>query len=190
MALRVCTSRPRVGSSRNSTFGWCRRPRAISSRRFMPPENVMTSDVRRSVRSTMLRTWSARALKMSRGMSYSIAWNWRFSSAVRRMSSDGSWNTRPMERRTSFGCVRTSWPANVARPPVGLSSVARILMVVDLPAPFGPRNPKISRPPTLKVTPSTAVRSPNFLERLSTSMIAGRGGTRLINVQFTIQNSK
>ena len=43
MALRVCGSNPTVGSSRKSTLGWCIRPRAISSRRFMPPEKVRTS---------------------------------------------------------------------------------------------------------------------------------------------------
>ena len=42
-------------------------------------------------------------------------------------------------------------------------------MVVDLPAPLGPRNPKISPLPTWSETWSTAVKSPNFLTRLSIS---------------------
>ncbi len=41
-------------------------------------------------------------------------------------------------------CVFTSKPATVAFPEVGSSSPQRIRMVVDLPAPFGPRKPKIS----------------------------------------------
>ena len=40
MCARVCGSRPTVGSSRNSTRGECRSPRAISRRRRIPPENV------------------------------------------------------------------------------------------------------------------------------------------------------
>src|SRR4030065_1275763 len=44
-------------------------------------------------------------------------------------------------------------------------------MVVDFPAPFGPRNPKISPFCTSKVTPSTAVMPSNFLTRFLTSMI-------------------
>ena len=47
MWARVCGSRPTVGSSRNSTRGECSRPRAISSRRFIPPENVRTMLARR-----------------------------------------------------------------------------------------------------------------------------------------------
>lgn len=39
---RDCGSRPSVGSSRNSTAGTCRRPRAISKRRRIPPENLST----------------------------------------------------------------------------------------------------------------------------------------------------
>jgi hypothetical protein len=35
---RVCGSRPTVGSSRNSTIGVCSTPRAISSRRAIPPQ--------------------------------------------------------------------------------------------------------------------------------------------------------
>src|SRR4029450_12894924 len=42
MEARVWGSRPMVGSSRNSTRGECSRPRAISSRRRMPPEKVWT----------------------------------------------------------------------------------------------------------------------------------------------------
>src|SRR5215471_4732278 len=49
MVARVCGSSPTVGSSRNRTRGECRRPLAISRRRFMPPENVRTSLARRAL---------------------------------------------------------------------------------------------------------------------------------------------
>ena len=45
-------------------------------------------------------------------------------------------------------------------PEVGGSKVVSILIVVLLPAPFGPKSPKISPPPTLSVIALTAVRSP------------------------------
>ena len=43
-----------------------------------------------------------------------------------------------------LGLATTSYPATLARPAVGRASVQRILMVVDLPAPFGPRKAKTS----------------------------------------------
>src|SRR5688500_9836917 len=44
----------------------------------------------------------------------------------------------------------------VAVPPLGSSSVQSILIVVVLPAPFGPSRPKISPARMSKLTPSTA----------------------------------
>src|SRR6188508_1305382 len=44
----------------------------------------------------------------------------------------------------------------VAVPPVGASSVQSILIVVVLPAPFGPSSPKISPALMSKLTPLTA----------------------------------
>ena len=45
---------------------------------------------------------------------------------------------------------------------VGRIIVQSMLMVVDLPAPFGPRNPKTSPCRTSKSTPATATKSPNL----------------------------
>ena len=53
-------------------------------------------------------------------------------------------------------------------PLVGLSRVVSILMVVVLPAPFGPRKAKISPFCTSNETSFTALNSPNFLTRFST----------------------
>jgi len=46
-------------------------------------------------------------------------------------------------------------------PEVGASRPVNILMVVDFPAPFGPRNPKNCPASTRRFTLSTAVKSPN-----------------------------
>jgi hypothetical protein len=64
--------------------------------------------------------------------------------------------------RTSPGLGRSTYlrPATVAVPDVGWVSPTMIRMVVDFPAPFGPRNP-VTRPGwAVKLTSSTAVKSP------------------------------
>src|ERR1700676_5348101 len=86
------------------------------------------------------------------------------------MSSEGSWNTRPMRARTASGSRATSMPATDARPDVGLSSVQRTEMVVDLPAPLGPRKPKISPRRTARSLPLTASMFPYVLTRPCTAM--------------------
>jgi hypothetical protein len=50
----------------------------------------------------------------------------------------------------------TSTPAISAWPEVGASTVASILSVVVLPAPFGPTKPWISPGATCRSTPATA----------------------------------
>ena len=57
-----------------------------------------------------------RAARSARGTRYTTACRFRFSSAVSRSSSDGSWNTTPIRRRTSSGAATTS-QARQPRPP-------------------------------------------------------------------------
>src|SRR5246127_3419268 len=68
-----------------------------------------------------------------------------------------------MLRRTVSRSVTTSCPATLAVPEVGSARVHRILIVVDLPAPFGPRKPKVSPAATSKSMPRTASISPYLL---------------------------
>src|SRR6266540_1173312 len=77
-----------------------------------------------------------------------------------------------MRRRTSAWRSTTSKPATLARPALGRSSVHSIEMVVDLPAPLGPRNPKVWPGGTLKLTPRTASTSSNRLIKPSAWMAA------------------
>src|SRR4051794_24326533 len=79
-----------------------------------------------------------------------------------------------MCRRTSVRSRTTSYPATRALPAVGRSRVQRILMVVDLPAPFGPRKPNSSPVPTVRSMPRTASTSSNVLTRPLTSTAGGR----------------
>ena len=83
----------------------------------------------------------------------------------------GSWNTMPMDLRTSDGFFVTSKPLTIAVPEVTFRIVHNMDMVVLLPAPFGPSSPKISPLSTLKLMPSTAVKLPNFFVKFFVSMI-------------------
>src|SRR5258707_15491362 len=69
--------------------------------------------------------------------------------------------------RISSDCVATSNPPTVARPEVGASNPHRMRMVVDFPAPLGPRKPKTSPCATSSETLSTATKSPKRLTRFS-----------------------
>src|SRR5260221_8647130 len=77
-----------------------------------------------------------------------------------------------MLRRTKSRSVAASWPATRAVPEVAFASVQRILMVVVLPAPLGPRKPKVSPLVTSKSMPRTAWTSPYCLVRPETDMTA------------------
>src|SRR3954469_20839386 len=79
-----------------------------------------------------------------------------------------------MCRRTSVRSRTTSNPATRALPAVGRSRVQRILMVVDLPAPFGPRKPNSSPVRTARSMPRTASASSNVLTSPLTSTAGGR----------------
>ena len=68
--------------------------------------------------------------------------------------------TRPILFLTSSSSLTTSKPATLTSPEVGLASVVRTLMVVLLPAPFGPRKPKNSPFSTWNEIPSTAFTFP------------------------------
>src|SRR5260221_1154864 len=69
----------------------------------------------------------------------------------------------------------TSWPAMRPVPSVGSRIPQSMRITVDLPDPFGPRNPKMDCFVTEKLTWSTAVKPPNFFVRSSHSIIISAG---------------
>src|SRR5262245_45261154 len=77
-----------------------------------------------------------------------------------------------MRRFTPIGSSCTSSPHTDTRPEVGGMKPVIMRMVVDLPAPFGPRKPSTSPFPTSNETPSTASFGPKDLLRLSTLITA------------------
>ena len=68
-----------------------------------------------------------------------------------------------MRDLAAIGAVRISWPHTAAVPAVGVMKPVIIFMVVDLPAPFGPRKPSTSPLSTEKDTSSTARIGPKCL---------------------------
>ena len=65
-----------------------------------------------------------------------------------------------MARRQASGSATRSCPAMRAVPEVGARKPARIFMVVDLPAPLGPRKPTTSPGSRAKLTPASAWNGP------------------------------
>src|SRR6202040_3771237 len=74
-----------------------------------------------------------------------------------------------MDWRTPFASRTMSKLFTRAVPEVGGTSVVNMRIRVDLPAPFGPSNPKISPCSTEKFSESTATKSPKRFVRFSTS---------------------
>src|SRR3981189_3486701 len=77
-----------------------------------------------------------------------------------------------MRRFTSIGLSCTARPHTETLPALGGMKPVIMRMVVDLPAPLGPRNPSTSPLPTSKETPSTASFGPKDLLRFSTLITA------------------
>src|SRR3989338_3740734 len=78
------------------------------------------------------------------------------------------------------GSVRMSKPATVPPPAVGARMPHNMRMVVDLPAPFGPRKPKISPCATAKLTRLTATKFPNRRSSSRTTTASGRESLRMV----------
>ena len=78
----------------------------------------------------------------------------------------------PKARRTSSGSLTGSWPATESHPALGVRTVVSILIVVVLPAPLGPRKPKMTPASKVNEMWSTAVKPSKRLTRSRASMIA------------------
>ena len=123
----------------------------------MPPLYVRSKSSARSSSSISLSMRDILSFCTDTGTLYRFACISRFSLPVRRSSMLGSWKTIPMDLRTLFGSLMMSCPSIFAVPDEGLRIVQSIEMVVVLPAPFGPSNPKISPLSTLMFSVSTAL---------------------------------
>src|SRR6266571_5465753 len=134
----------------------------------MPVENVFTRSFRRSRRPKYFSRFSARSFHSER--LWSFAWSQRFSQAVKSSSRITSDATQPMRCFTCIGSRRTLNPATDASPSVMSVSPVSSLIIVVLPAPFGPRSPKTVPSATFRLTWSTAVSFPYTLVRFSVTI--------------------
>ncbi len=75
-----------------------------------------------------------------------------------------------------------SLPSIKIVPDVGRSSVVNILIVVDLPAPFGPRNPNVVPRSTENEIPFTASKGPKLFFKSLTSMMSVMGNSSVASL--------
>lgn len=159
-------SRPLTGSSSTTTAGSPSNAAAIPSRWPMPSENV---PARRCAASSSpassITSWTRRA-----GIRLLRARHRRWFSAVRPGCTALVSSSAPTVRSGSRSC-RYGVPPMRTSPAVGRFRPSIMRIVVDFPAPLGPRNP-VTRPGrTRKPSPSTAVVFPYRLVRSVTSIM-------------------
>ena len=90
------------------------------------------------------------------GTPYSPAWFSSVSKGVKKGSNTISCGTMPIEPLALRGFRSISKPQMVTEPEVFVTIPDRMLMSVDLPAPFGPSSPNMVPRGTSKVTSSSA----------------------------------
>src|SRR5713101_2173263 len=110
---------------------------------------------------------AARCAAVLRSSPYILPAKFRYSAPVSRSNSAMPSGTTPIWRFTSMGCSSRSSPSRRMRPALGASRPVRILIVVDLPAPFGPRKPKNCPLSTVRSIWLTATSSPKRRENLA-----------------------
>ncbi len=144
-------SSPFTGSSNITISG------SPSSAQAMPRRWPMPSEKPRArLRATGVRPTSPSASSTRRsGIRLLWASQSRWSRAVRPGWTALASSSAPMYLRGSLSCPYRL-PSMVTRPPVGRSRSRIMRIVVDFPAPLGPRNPVTTPWGTLKLSRSTA----------------------------------
>src|ERR1700722_12968088 len=100
----------------------------------------------------------------------------KFCSTVRLPGSGAYTAAKLVQDKALVRSAARSTPSIWICPALGSSTPRIMLIVVVLPAPFGPSRPTISPGATWKLTPSTARTSPNDFSRRSTLRTQGTGG--------------
>src|SRR3954449_1433206 len=154
---RTCGSRPTVGSSSSSSRGRCRRARAMSRRRRMPPLSASTFASRRSRRLARPSARSIASWRSRVGTRYRCAKTRRFCSVVSETSRLSSCGTTPISARACLESSGSRWPRTSSSPSSQMTCAVSAFIVVDLPAPLGPSRPTHLPNGTSRSSPSTAV---------------------------------
>ena len=160
-------SRPLTGSSRITVWGSPSSAAAMPSRWPMPREKPPARRRATSRRPTASITSSTRERPMPQVWAIASRWWW----ALRPGWTERASSSAPTSR-SGAGCWRYGLPLTVTDPPVGASSPRIIRMVVDLPAPFGPRKPVTTPGRTVKLRSSTASLAPYRLVNPRASIIS------------------
>src|SRR3984957_664021 len=100
----------------------------------------------------------------------------KFCSTVRLPGSGAYTAAKLVQDKALVRSAARSTPSIWICPALGSSTPRIMLIVVVLPAPFGPSRPTISPGATWKLTPFTARTSPNDFSRRSTLRTQGTGG--------------
>src|SRR5271163_1358130 len=126
---------------------------------------------------------AVRFAAVPRSSPYMRPTKFRYSEPVRRPKSAMPSGTTPIWRFTSTESCVKSMPRTCMRPDEGASRPVNILMVVDFPAPLGPRNPKNWPAATRRFTSCTAIKSPKRRVRCSVE-IAGAAMVADVLMEF------
>jgi hypothetical protein len=141
----------------------------MPSRCPMPSENLPAR-----LRATASRPVSAITSSTRRfGMPWVAAIARRWSRALRPVCTALASSSTPTSVSGERSCPYCE-PFTSTRPDVGASRPTIMRIVVDLPAPFGPRNPVTVPGRTVKLTPSTAVLDPYLLVTFSATIMLRR----------------
>src|SRR5712692_859522 len=113
---------------------------------------------------------AARCAAVARSSPYIRPTKFKYSAPVSRSNSAIPSGTTPIWRFTSTGYCSRFRPNRRIPPDVAASRPVSILIVVDLPAPLGPRKPKNWPPSTVKSIWLTATKSPKRRVSFSVTM--------------------
>ncbi len=140
----------------------------MSALRLWPPESFPYMRSANSVASAVAMASSTAPSRSSSGILYIEPRMRMFSLTVSLPSIIGSWNTTPMSDLTAVSEI--SCPKTDTSPESASRREQMMDIVVDFPAPLGPRKAKNEPSGTENVIPLTASRSPKLLRRSFTAM--------------------
>jgi len=174
-----------VGSSNSSNCGLLSSALASAARVCSPDDKSPHLVLRRCFKSNSLSNASTR--EPSASMAYKRPKKRRFSLTVRLPGNAAYTAAKLVRDRARARSFAISISPIETRPLVGSSTPKIMLMVVVLPAPFGPRRPTISPRLTVNDTSSSAVTAPYRLRRFTTCRAGGApGGIAFSKIEFAV----
>jgi hypothetical protein len=165
MSCAADGSKDAVGSSSNSSFGLFTSAFASAARVCSPDDSSPHLVWRKCARSNSSRSSSTRCRKPL--IPYSSPKKRKFSATVKLPGSAAYTAAKLVPARARARCFARSISPISTSPLVGCNTPSIMLMVVVLPAPFGPSRPTISPGFTVNESSSSATIEPYVLRRLT-----------------------